>query len=54
VKAVTLEWHLDVFRMSTYRIRKGGFENKTKKRDGNNNKLVNIRDMVEGKNMQGK
>jgi len=32
VKAVTLEWHLDVLRMSTYRIRKEGFENETEKK----------------------
>jgi hypothetical protein len=32
VKAVTHEWLLDVLNMSTYRIRKGGFENKTKKK----------------------
>jgi hypothetical protein len=32
VKAVTLEWHLDVLRMSTYRIGKSGVENETKKK----------------------
>jgi len=42
MKAVTLEWHLDVLRMSTHRIRKGGIENETKKRDGISNKLVNM------------
>ena len=54
MKAVTLEWHLDVLRASNTELEKRVLKMGLKRRDRNSNKLVNIWDMVEGKKIQVK